>query len=306
MYMCIHMYMDIYIYMYAHTRIHIYIYIYTCVFREGDIDIHAHIYIYIYIYIYITHITCSTRARASGGLALRRARSERVEGCARKPQSGVRHRPNGYLARWAPSPPGKHVPLRTSRFKHMLKLPARKRLGARWAEYPFGRRRRLRPDGAARGSRVGRRAAMLGKWFRPVFVSGASAPQELFCCLFPNVTSAALSFDVPLQPQKRTGPYLDEHCPSYMCMRWREDPRNSRFGKLRGAPPKASDLLACHENRRAVESRTGSPGAIYLWKAAGIPGRVILLVADRLACRPLAGGSLCKLWDRGFTGPLTH
>ena len=49
-----------------------------------------------------------------------------------------RHRLDGYLALWVPSPPGKHT-LRTSQFRHILKQFARKRLGTRWAKYPLSR-----------------------------------------------------------------------------------------------------------------------------------------------------------------------
>ena len=47
------------------------------------------------------------------------------------------HTPNGH-----PVFQG-NVPLRTSQLKHILKLLARKRLGARWAKYPFRRCRYL-------------------------------------------------------------------------------------------------------------------------------------------------------------------
>ena len=44
-----------------------------------------------------------------------------------------RHRLNGYLVLQA------NIHFRTSQSKHILKLLARKRLGTRWAKYPFSR-----------------------------------------------------------------------------------------------------------------------------------------------------------------------
>ena len=53
---------------------------------------------------------------------------------------------NGYLVLQG------SVPLRTSHFKHVLKLLARKRLGTRWAKYPLSRCR----EGAGRPGRRAR------------------------------------------------------------------------------------------------------------------------------------------------------
>ena len=44
-----------------------------------------------------------------------------------------------------PTHPHSHIPLRTSQIKHILKLPARKRLGTRWARYPLSRRQAFSP-----------------------------------------------------------------------------------------------------------------------------------------------------------------
>ena len=53
------------------------------------------------------------------------------------PLRADRHRLNGYLALNGYLVLQGHIPSRTSQLEHVLELPARKRLGTRWAKYPF-------------------------------------------------------------------------------------------------------------------------------------------------------------------------
>ena len=50
----------------------------------------------------------------------------------------LRHRLNGYLAKWVPSPPGKHA-FKNFTIQTRPKTACKKRLGTRWAKYPFSR-----------------------------------------------------------------------------------------------------------------------------------------------------------------------
>ena len=57
-----------------------------------------------------------------------------------------RHRLDGYLVLQG------NIPFRTAQFKKFPKVPARKGLCTRWAEYPFSRCRSFAPTRRRRGS----------------------------------------------------------------------------------------------------------------------------------------------------------
>ena len=66
-------------------------------------------------------------------VSLRSAVKPTAKICDLHPESLLRHRLNGYLAWWVPSPPGSYLPLRAAHFKHFLELLPRKK-----TRYPLG------------------------------------------------------------------------------------------------------------------------------------------------------------------------
>ena len=126
-------------YIYTHTYIYIYIYIQT----------YIHTYIYIYTYTYPFQVGRPPAAAdgrfavSSRGQIPAMANPEALALCTGTTPGRLpaffRHQLNG-----VPSIMGYLVlqgviPLSTSLFKHFLKLLARKKLGTRWAKYPFSR-----------------------------------------------------------------------------------------------------------------------------------------------------------------------
>ena len=100
--------MYVYIYIYI-QQVYTYVYVYIYIYREREIDMYVHMHMYMRAAVRLTRFGTSLM-----GTEL-----------------------NGYLVLQG------NIPLRTSHFKDILKLLARKRLGTRWAKYPVSRCREI-------------------------------------------------------------------------------------------------------------------------------------------------------------------